>query len=83
MRHYDLFLKNSDDISFEHVIAVLTTVFERVNSLRAEQIALLTHTTGECQVTSGKEQNMKVIQTLLEGYNLKTEVRKKSDRFKK
>ena len=48
-----LYLLNDDVSSFEYVITALTTFLPMCNSLRAEQIAMIVHNTGECSIYSG------------------------------
>ena len=48
-----LYLMNDDHNSFDHVIYILQKTLPMCNSLRAEQIAQLVHTAGECHIHTG------------------------------
>ena len=48
-----LYLLDDNVNSFEYVIDSLTSFIPLCNSLRAEQIALIVHNTGECSIYSG------------------------------
>ena len=48
-----LYLINDDKNSFDYIIDCLTTFVPMCNSLRAEQIAMIVHNTGECSIYSG------------------------------
>ena len=52
-RKLELYLLNDSVNSYEHVINVLTSVMPLCNKLHAEQIAILTHNTGECEIHKG------------------------------
>ena len=48
-----LYLMNDDLNSFENVIYLLSKHVPMCNTLRAEQIAMLVHNSGECHVHTG------------------------------
>jgi len=48
-----LYLLNDDINSFEYVIESLRSFVPLCNSLRAEQIAMIVHNAGECQIYTG------------------------------
>jgi len=48
-----LYLMDDNYNSFDNVIEILTSFLPMCNSLRAEQIAMIVHNTGECSIYSG------------------------------
>lgn len=52
-RKFKIYLLDDEFNSFEHVIAVLTTLLPGCNSIRAESIAMITHNVGQCHIYSG------------------------------
>jgi ATP-dependent Clp protease adapter protein ClpS len=48
-----LYLLNDDINTVDYVIEILSSVIPMCNSLRAEQIAMIVHNVGECNVYSG------------------------------
>ncbi|MBC8298306.1 MAG: ATP-dependent Clp protease adaptor ClpS [Pelagibacterales bacterium] len=52
-KRLSLYLLNDEFNSFEYVINILTSLLPLCNKLRGEQIAMLTHATGECEVYTG------------------------------
>ena len=48
-----LYLMNDEINSFDFVIHTLTKIIPMCNSLRAEQIAMLVHNSGECHIHTG------------------------------
>ena len=52
-KRMNLYLINDDKNSFEYVIQSLTRFIPMCNALRAEQIAMIVHNTGECSIYSG------------------------------
>ena len=48
-----LFLLNDNTNSFDYVIESLKTFIPMCNALRAEQIAMIVHNAGECDIFSG------------------------------
>jgi len=52
-KRLSLHLIDDDIHSFEYVNYMLTHLLPLCNTLRAEQLALITHNTGECQIYTG------------------------------
>ena len=66
-----LHLMNDDVNSFQHVMEVLKVNIPMCNSLRAEQIALLVHEAGECQIYTGFPPEIYIIHSQLQKAGLK------------
>ena len=52
-KRMSLYLINDNENSFDNVIYILSNYLPMCNSLRAEQIARLVHTSGECHIHTG------------------------------
>jgi ATP-dependent Clp protease adapter protein ClpS len=72
---YVIYLLNDEFNSFEHIIKVLTTFIPHCNASRAESIAMITHTTGKCDIIRVYEPDHVVIfaQLLKAGLTIKIE----------
>jgi len=66
---------NDDYNSFENVIEILQTYLPMCNVLRAEQIALLIHKHGECDVYSGFAPEIYILYTQLKKSGLDVQIR--------
>jgi ATP-dependent Clp protease adapter protein ClpS len=53
-RNLKLYLVNDSVNSVDHVITALSTYVPFVNTLRAEQMAIIAHNNGRCQIYHGK-----------------------------
>ena len=70
-----LYLLNDSVNSYEHVINVLTSLMPLCNKLRAEQIAILTHNTGECEIYNGYPPEIFVLYAQFQKSRLKVQLR--------
>ena len=70
-----LYLLNDNKNSFEYVINSLTTLIPMCNSLRAEQIAMIVHNTGECSVYSGFAPEIYILYAAFQKSGLNVQIR--------
>jgi len=70
-----LYLLNDDKNSFNYVLEALTTYVPMCNSLRAEQIAMIAHNTGQCCIYSGFAPDIYFIYAHLQKNGLQVQVR--------
>ncbi len=70
-----LYLLNDDTNSFEYVITSLTTFLPMCNSLRAEQIAMIVHNAGECNIYSGFAPDIYLLYTHFQKAGLNAQIR--------
>ena len=70
-----LYLLNDDKNSFHYVIDSLRTYLPMCNALRAEQIAMIVHNTGECSIYSGFTPEIYLIFTALMKSGLSVQIR--------
>tara|TARA_B100001250_G_scaffold337018_1_gene303689 strand:+ start:284 stop:553 length:270 start_codon:yes stop_codon:yes gene_type:complete len=68
-----LYLINDEYNTFEHVINCLVAICEH-NELQAEQCALLTHYRGNCEIATGRTQDLILLQEDLVLYGLDVEI---------
>ena len=64
-RKIELYLVNDDHNSFLDVIDALSSTLPECSTIRAEQIAMITHSKGVCQIYSGPSRNGILLQTML------------------
>jgi len=64
-KRMNLYLLNDDKNSFEYVIESLRIYIPMCNVLRAEQIAMIVHNTGECSIYSGFAPEIYMIYTTM------------------
>ena len=69
------YLLNDDTNSFEYVITSLTTFLPMCNVLRAEQIAMIIHNSGECNVYSGFAPEIYILYTHFQKAGLNAQIR--------
>ena len=74
-KRMNLYLLNDDKNSFDYVIESLKTYLPMCNVLRAEQIAMIVHNTGECSVYSGFAPEIYLIFTAFIKAGLKVQIR--------
>ncbi len=70
-----LYLLDDDVHSFEYVIDSLTSFIPLCNSLRAEQIAMIVHNTGECSIYSGFAPEIYMIFATFQKAGLQVQIR--------
>ena len=71
----ELYLLNDDINSFDYVMTSLTLLLPMCNSLRAEQIAMIVHNTGECHIYSGFSPEIYMIYAAFQKYGLTVQIR--------
>ncbi len=74
-KRMNLYLKNDDKNSFDYVIQSLMSFLPMCNILRAEQIAMIVHNTGECSIYSGFGPEIYLIYTAFQKSGLDVEIR--------
>ena len=74
-KRMNLYLINDDKNSFEYVIQSLTRFIPMCNALRAEQIAMIVHNTGECSIYSGFTPEIYMIYTSFQKSGLLVQIR--------
>ena len=74
-KRMNLYLLNDDKNSFEYVMEVLKAYVPMCNSLRAEQIAMIVHNTGECSIYSGFTPEIYMIYTSFQKSGLLVQIR--------
>ena len=82
-KRMQLYLLNDDKNSFQYVIRVLTSVLPLCNSLRAEQIARLVDTSGECEIYSGFPPEIYLLYANLQKLGLTAQIRQYNNKNKK
>ena len=70
-----VYVLNDNHNSFDYVINALTSFIPMCNSMRAEQIAMIVHNTGECCVYSGFAPEIYLIYAGLQKAGLRVQVR--------
>ncbi len=60
-----LYLVDDSVNSFQYVIEVLSNTLPECSVIRAEQMATMTHHTGECHIHTGKSPDVYYVQTML------------------
>ena len=70
-----LYLLDDNKNTFDYVIDSLTAFVPMCNSLRAEQIAMIVHNTGECSIYSGFAPEIYMIYTAFMKAGLNVEIR--------
>jgi ATP-dependent Clp protease adapter protein ClpS len=66
---------DDDKNSFDYVIEALRTFLPMCNSLQAEQIAMITHNVGECNIYSGFAPEIYLIYTTFQKSGLQVQIR--------
>ena len=74
-KRMNLYLKNDDKNSFDYVMQSLMSFLPMCNILRAEQIAMIVHNTGECSIYSGFAPEIYLIYTAFQKSGLDVEIR--------
>ena len=74
-KRMNLYLKNDDKNSFDYVMQSLMSFLPMCNILRAEQIAMIVHNTGECSIYSGFAPEIYLIYTSFQKSGLDVEIR--------
>jgi len=70
-----LYLLNDNENSFEYVMQSLQSFIPMCNSLRAEQIAMIVHNTGECSIYSGFAPEIYMIYALFQKAGITVQIR--------
>lgn len=70
-----LILINDSTNTFNHVVEVLHSYIPFINKLRAEQIAIITHNVGECEIYHGSLSDLAVLYTELRSCGLSIQLR--------
>ena len=71
----NLYLLDDNDNTFEYVIESLKTFIPMCNVLRAEQIAMIVHNTGECSIYSGFAPEIYMLYATFQKAGLKVQIR--------
>ena len=74
-KRMNLYLKNDDKNSFDYVMQSLISFLPMCNILRAEQIAMIVHNTGECSIYSGFTPEIYMIYTSFQKSGLLVQIR--------
>ena len=74
-KRMNLYLLNDDKNSFEYVIESLRQFVPMCNALRAEQIAMIVHNTGECSIYSGFAPEIYMIYTAFQKSGISVQIR--------
>jgi ATP-dependent Clp protease adapter protein ClpS len=75
-RKLKIYLIDDEFNSFEHVITVLTALLPSCNTIKAESIASITHTTGKCQIAMGTGPTIFVLYAQLKKAGLTVEMQR-------
>jgi len=70
-----LYLLNDNYNAMEYVMRCLMTTLPQCNSLRAEQLAMIAHNTGECLIYSSLTPTIYVMYAQLQKLGLEVDVR--------
>jgi ATP-dependent Clp protease adapter protein ClpS len=70
-----LYLLNDNTNSFKYVIKSLTSFLPLCNPLRAEQIAMIVHNTGECDIYNGFAPDIYMIYAAFQKAGLNVQIR--------
>ena len=81
-KRMNLYLKNDDKNSFDYVIQSLMSFLPMCNILRAEQIAMIVHNTGECSVYSGFAPDIYIIYAHFQKAGLNVQIREYNQKRK-
>jgi len=76
-----LYLLNDNHNSVEYVIKSLMTVLPLCNSLRAEQMSLITHNNGECLIHHSLNSAIYVMYAQLQKLGLSVDVRHSKTKY--
>tara|TARA_R110002050_G_scaffold70772_2_gene152532 strand:- start:579 stop:869 length:291 start_codon:yes stop_codon:yes gene_type:complete len=74
-KRMQLYLMNDNVNSFEYVMESLMTLLPLCNSLRAEQIAMLTDGHGECSIYSGFAPEIYILYANFQKVGLEVQIR--------
>jgi len=74
-KRMSLYLMNDNTNSFDNVIYTLTQYLPMCNTLRAEQIAMLVHNTGQCHIHTGYPPEIYVLYAQIQKTGLKVELK--------
>ena len=75
-RNLKLYLVNDSVNTVDHVIRALSTYVPFINTYRAEQMAIIAHNAGRCQIYHGKLNDVFFIHAQLMREGLHVEMRK-------
>jgi ATP-dependent Clp protease adapter protein ClpS len=74
-RNLKLYLVNDSVNTVDHVINALSSYVPFVNTLRAEQMAIIAHNAGRCQIYHGKTNDVFIMHAQLMREGLHVEMR--------
>ena len=79
-KRMNIFILNDDKNSFDYVITTLCRILPMCNSLQAEQIAMIVHNSGECEIYSGFPPEIYIMYAKIQksGLNIRLKINKKS-----
>tara|TARA_R110001592_G_C13005138_1_gene736265 strand:- start:102 stop:392 length:291 start_codon:yes stop_codon:yes gene_type:complete len=77
-----LYLLDDNENSFQYVIETLRSFIPMCNSLRAEQIAMIVHNTGECSIYSGFAPEIYMIYAMFQKAGLQVQIREYKSKTK-
>ena len=76
-----LYLLNDDHNSIEYVIRTLMAVLPLCNSLRAEQLALITNNNGECLLRDSLNSSIYIMYAQLQKLGLSADIRHSKTKY--
>jgi len=76
-----LYLLNDKHNSVEYVIKTLMAILPQCNSLRAEQLALITHNNGECLIHNSLNSSIYVMYAQLQKLGLSVDIRHSETKY--
>ena len=77
-KRMNLYLLNDEENTVDYVIDVLKSFLPMCNTLRAEQIAMIVHNTGECSIYSGFAPEIYLIFAAFQKSGLSVQIREYS-----
>ena len=77
-----LYLLDDNENSFQYVIETLRSFIPMCNTLRAEQIAMIVHNTGECSIYSGFAPEIYMIYAMFQKAGLQVQIREYKSKTK-
>tara|TARA_R100001230_G_C5472420_1_gene26750 strand:+ start:55 stop:294 length:240 start_codon:yes stop_codon:yes gene_type:complete len=78
----NLYLLNDNENSIEYVMQSLKSFIPMCNVLRAEQIAMIVHNTGECDIYSGFAPEIYMIYAAFQKAGLNVQIREYNQKRK-
>jgi len=81
-KRMNLYLLNDNENSIEYVMQSLKSFIPMCNVLRAEQIAMIVHNTGECDIYSGFAPEIYMIYAAFQKAGLNVQIREYNQKRK-